>query len=240
MIRVTVWNEYGDYQKEGDVLKAYPETLHGAIKNFLDADEEISVKTAIQDDEDCGLSQEVLDNTDVLIWWAHVRHGNVSDEAAFRVVEAVQKGMGVIFLHSAHMSKPFRYLMGTSCTLTWRENEENERLWVVNPTHPVVEGIGNYVEIPCEETYGEFFDIPTPDELVLIGWYKGGEVFRSGCCYKRGLGKVFYFQPGHETFPIYKQSEIQKIITNAVKWAKPVRRIENLVCPNIKEPLESI
>lgn len=240
MIRVTVWNEYGDYQTEGDVKKAYPETLHGAIKNFLQTDEEITVKTAVLDDEDYGLSQEVLDNTDVLIWWAHLRHREIPDEVAFRVVESVQKGMGAIFLHSAHRAKPFRYLMGTSCSLTWRENEESERLWVTSPSHPIVQNIGNYVNIPCEETYGEFFDIPEPDELVFIGWFKGGEAFRSGCCYKRGLGKVFYFQPGHETFPIYKQPEIQTIIKNAVKWASPIKRIEKLECPNVKEPLENI
>jgi trehalose utilization protein len=130
--------------------------------------------------------------------------------------------------------------MGTSCNLKWREASENERLWVTDPTHPIVEGIGEYIELEREEMYGEFFDIPTPDSLVFIGWFKGGDVFRSGCCYNRGYGKVFYFQPGHETYPTYHQEDIQKVIINAVKWAKPTKKIDKLVAPNIKVPLEKI
>ena len=149
-------------------------------------------------------------------------------------------GMGLIVLHSGHHSKIFKKLMGTSCNLKWREASENERLWVTDPTHPIVEGIGEYIELEREEMYGEFFDIPTPDSLVFIGWFKGGDVFRSGCCYNRGYGKVFYFQPGHETYPTYHQEDIQKVIINAVKWAKPTKKIDKLVAPNIKVPLEKI
>ena len=58
------------------------------------------------------------------------------------------------------------------------------------------------------------------DNLVFISWHPGGEVFRSGCCFVRG-GRIFYFQPGHETFPIYYQPEIQTVITNAVRWVAP-------------------
>lgn len=239
MINVTVWNEYCEHQREGAILKAYPNGMHNTIKDFLQTDDEINVKIALLEENDEGLSQEILDSTDVLVYWAHRLHDKVSDETAARVRDSVQKGMGVIFLHSAHLAKPFRYLMGTSCTLKWREISENERLWVVNPTHPIAEGIGEYVDIPHEEMYGEFFDIPKPDDLVFVGWFKGGEVFRSGCCWNRGMGKVFYFQPGHETYPIYHQKEIQKIITNAVKWAKPVKRIEKLECPH-PEPLEKV
>ena len=147
--------------------------------------------------------------------------------------------MGFIPLHSAHLSKPFVKLMGTSCTLKWREAGENERLWVVEPSHPIAEGIGEYIDIEHEEMYGERFDIPAPDALVFVGWFKGGEVFRSGCCYHRGNGKVFYFQPGHETFPIYHKPEILRIIKNAVKWARPVKMIDELTCPNVK-PLEKL
>ena len=192
------------------------------------------------DEPEHGLTDEVLDNTDVLIWWGHRAHGEVRDDIVEKVQQRVLMGMGLIVLHSGHHSKIFKKLMGTSCNLKWREASENERLWVTDPTHPIVEGIGEYIELEREEMYGEFFDIPTPDSLVFIGWFKGGDVFRSGCCYNRGYGKVFYFQPGHETYPTYHQEDIQKVIINAVKWAKPTKKIDKLVAPNIKVPLEKI
>lgn len=233
MIRVTVWNEnYHDRHDEA-VQKNYPKGIHGQIASFLETEEDMEVKVATLDQPECGLTEEVLNNTDVLIWWAHVRHEEVPDEIAFRVVEAVQKGMGVIFLHSAHMSKPFRYLMGTPCTLEWREDGDRERIWVCNPAHPIAKGIGRYIQLEAEETYSEPFAIPEPEELVFIGSFEGSEVFRAGCCYRRGYGKVFYFQPGHETLPTYYVPEIQKVIQNAVRWAKGDYRLEKLECPHI-------
>lgn len=211
-----------------------------AIKAFLDSTSEFEVRTATLDEPEHGLTDEVLDNTDVLIWWGHRAHGEVRDDIVEKVQQRVLMGMGLIVLHSGHHSKIFKKLMGTSCNLKWREASENERLWVTDPTHPIVEGIGEYIELEREEMYGEFFDIPTPDSLVFIGWFKGGDVFRSGCCYNRGYGKVFYFQPGHETYPTYHQEDIQKVIINAVKWAKPTKKIDKLVAPNIKVPLEKI
>jgi trehalose utilization protein len=71
--------------------------------------------------------------------------------------------------------------------------------------------------------YGEFFDIPKPDEVIFTGWFSGGEVFRSGCTFSRGYGKIFYFQPGHEEYPIYYMPEIQKIICNAARFCTPMR-----------------
>ncbi|MCL7419272.1 MAG: ThuA domain-containing protein, partial [Halalkalicoccus sp.] len=112
-------------------------------------------------------------------------------------------------------------LMGTSCSLKWREDEERERLWVVEPSHPIAAGIDEYIELPDSEMYGERFDIPAPDTLVFTSWFEGGEVFRSGCCFRRGAGKVFYFRPGHETYPIYRQPVIQHVLANAVEWAAP-------------------
>ncbi len=192
------------------------------------------------DEPDHGLGGDVLENTDVLIWWGHLAHGKVRDDIVEKIHERVLKGMGIIVLHSGHNSKIFRKLMGTSCSLKWREADERERLWVVEPGHPIAEGIGDYIEFEKEEMYGERFDVPDPDTLVFIGWFQGGEVFRSGCCYNRGLGKVFYFQPGHESYPIYYMPQVQKVITNAVKWAHPVKIIDDLSCPNIKIPLEKI
>jgi len=239
-IRVTVWNEFRHEKTDDEVKKIYPEGIHVAIKAFLDSTGEFEVKTATLDEPEHGLTDEVLDNTDVLIWWGHIAHREVRDEIVEKIHQRVLKGMGLIVLHSGHHSKIFKKLMGTSCNLKWREADENERLWVVDPNHPIAEGIGEYIELEKDEMYGEFFDIPTPDALVFIGWFKGGEVFRSGCCYNRGYGKVFYFQPGHETYPVYYHKDIQRVVINAVKWANPIKRIDRLECPNIKEPLEKI
>jgi len=235
MIRVTVWNEFRHEKKDKEVIDIYPDGIHNCIADFLKISGDISVKTATLDEPEHGLTDEVLDNTDVLIWWGHAYHNEVSDEIVAKVHERVLKGMGFIALHSAHVAKPFLKLMGTSGTLKWRENDF-ERLWVVTPNHPIADGIGEYVELETEEMYGEQFDIPTPDELVFISWFGGGEVFRSGCCWNRGLGKVFYFRPGHETNPTYHIPQIQQIISNAVRWAVPTKRLDKLECPN---PLES-
>ncbi len=234
MINVTVWNEYYHERHDEETRAVYPEGIHAQIASFL-ASGDVRVRTATLEDEGCGLSQEVLDNTDVLLWWGHVKHQDVPDEVALRVQRAVLKGMGAIFLHSGHHSKPFRLLMGTSCDLSWREDNDMERLWVVDPGHPIAQGLGRYIEIPADETYAEPFGIPTPDELVFITWYEGGEVFRSGCCYKRGHGKVFYFQPGHETLPVYYQPDVQRALQNAVRWAAPGYRVGELSAPHIKK-----
>jgi len=235
MIKVTVWNEFV-HEKESSKVKAiYPEGIHKAIADFLGREEDIEVRTATLDDEECGLTEEVLRDTDVLIWWGHVAHSKVPDEIVERAQKEVLKGMGAIFLHSAHHSKLFKRLMGTTANLTWREDGDKERVWVSKPSHPIARGIGRYFELEHEETYGEPFDIPEPDELVFMGWYNGGEVFRSGCCYKRGNGKVFYFQPGHETVPTYHNESVQLVIKNAVRWAAPDYRVEALECPHVKK-----
>ncbi|MBQ4332619.1 MAG: ThuA domain-containing protein [Clostridia bacterium] len=237
MIRVTVWNEFYHEKTEESVRAVYPEGIHTVIAEFLGRQEDITVRTATLDQPECGLPPEVLAQTDVLIWWGHARHWEVPEEVARRVQEAVLCGMGFIALHSAHHSKPFRYLMGTTCNLSWREDGDMERVWVVAPDHPIAQGIDRYFDLPHEETYAEAFDIPEPDKLVFIGWYEGGEVFRSGCCWRRGRGKIFYFQPGHETFPIYRDSRVQRVITNAVRWAEPETRVPEVPCPNVQKPV---
>ncbi|HIU47525.1 MAG TPA: ThuA domain-containing protein [Candidatus Fimadaptatus faecigallinarum] len=222
-MRVTVWNEYEHERREQRVAQVYPQGIHTAIANFLSAQPDMQVRTATLDEPENGLPQAVLDDTDVLIWWGHMAHEKVADEVALRVKNRVLDGMGFIALHSAHASKPFQLLMGThTTTLRWRENDELQRYWVVAPGHPIVAGLGEYFEIPKDESYGEYFDIPQPDLQVFISWVQGGEVFRSGCCWRRGAGRVFYFQGGHETYPIYYQSEVQRVITNAVRWAAPL------------------
>ncbi|WP_433748376.1 ThuA domain-containing protein [Falsibacillus pallidus] len=236
-MHITVWNEYRHEKKNPIVNEIYPEGIHGAIANAL-KDDGYDVDTATLDEELHGLSDEVLNKTDVLVWWGHIAHEEVSDEIVDKVVERVWAGMGLIVLHSGHFSKVFKKLMGTSCDLKWREAGEKERLWVVDPSHPITNGIGEYIELPQEEMYGEHFDIPAPDELVFMSWFEGGEVFRSGCTYRRGNGKIFYFRPGHETYPTYHNKEIQKVISNAVNWTAPLDR-ERPVYGNA-QPLESI
>ena len=236
MIRVTVWNEFFHEREQEDIRKVYRDGIHNCIRSFLETEEDIQVKTATLYDEECGLTEEVIKNTDVLIWWGHCRHNDVPDEIVTRVKEAVLMGMGIIFLHSAHHSKPFKALMGTSCNLCWREDGDMERVWVVDPAHPIAKGINKYFVVPEEEMYGEPFGIPEPDKLVFLGWFEGGEAFRAGCCWRRGNGRVFYFQPGHESYPTYHIKEVQTVIKNAVRWCEPTLREDSLVCPHVTKP----
>ncbi|HEX2908179.1 MAG TPA: ThuA domain-containing protein [Phototrophicaceae bacterium] len=220
-LRVTVWNEGRHEKTHAKVREMYPEGLHQPIVKAL-REQGMDVRAALLDDPEHGLTEAVLAQTDVLTWWGHMAHGDVQDAIVERVHQRVLEGMGLVVLHSGHFSKIFQKLMGTTCNLKWREAEERERLWVVAPGHPIAEGLGEYIEIPHEEMYGEHFDIPTPDELVLVSWFQGGEIFRSGCCFYRGRGKIFYFRPGHETYPTYYQPEVMRVITNGVRWAAPV------------------
>ena len=222
-LRVTVWHEYRHELKHEAVRKIYPDGMHTVIANALRnlLGNTVEVRTATLDQPEHGITDEVLASTDVMTWWGHMAHKDVEDTVAEKVHKRVLEGMGILFLHSAHYSKPFRRLMGTDCGLKWREAGELERLYVVNPAHEIVDGIPPHFDIPHEEMYGEFFDIPSPDELVMISWFEGGNVFRSCCTWTRGKGKVAYFRPGHETFPTYYQPEVQRVIANAVKWAAP-------------------
>ncbi|MBM7702209.1 ThuA domain-containing protein [Metabacillus iocasae] len=237
MVKVTVWNENRHEQKNPVVREIYPEGIHGAIAQFL-TEAGLDAKTATLDEPQHGLTDEVLADTDVLVWWGHLAHDEVADEIVKKVQQRVLDGMGLIVLHSGHFSKIFKTLMGTSCDLKWREADEKERIWVVDPSHPIAEGISEYIELEKEEMYGEHFDIPAPDELVFTSWFEGGEIFRSGCTYKRGNGRVFYFRPGHETYPTYYNKDIQRVIINGVKWAAPVDR-QRPVYGNA-QPLEKI
>jgi len=221
-IRVTVWNEGVHEKTHEEVRSVYPNGIHAVVAAGLEEFGFTNITTATLDDPEHGLTDDVLAKTDVLTWWGHMAHDRVSDDVVEKVFKrVVLHGMGLIVMHSGHFSKIFKRLMGTSCDLKWREAAEKERLWVVNPGHPIRAGLGDYFEVPHEEMYGEYFDIPQPDELVFVSWFKGGEVFRSGCCYYRGRGKVFYFRPGHETYPTYYQKEIRQVLANAVRWCSP-------------------
>lgn len=237
-IKVTVWNE-GRHEKTNEkVKKIYPRGMHTVIAKGLAAAGDIECRPATLDEPEHGLTREVLAQTEVLTWWGHAAHKEVSDEIVQRVRTRVLEGMGLIVLHSGHYSKIFKALMGTTCSLKWRDVGEKERLWVIEPSHPIAEGLGEYFELPHDEMYGEPFGIPTPDKLVFISWFEGGEVFRSGCCFERGNGRIFYFRPGHETYPVYYNETIIKILINAVRWARQRVCIQDK-CPKVKS-LEEI
>ncbi|REE67654.1 trehalose utilization protein [Paenibacillus taihuensis] len=221
MLNVTIWNEYLHEINNPKVADIYPKGIHGALAEGLEQ-EDFAVRTATLEQPEHGLTEEVLNTTDVLIWWGHLAHDRVEDAIVEKVYQRVLDGMGFIVLHSGHASKIFGKLLGTPTgQLKWREADDKERIWVVNPAHPIAAGIGEYIELPKEEMYGEHFHIPAPDELVMISWFEGGEVFRSGVTYNRGRGKIFYFRPGHETYPTYHNPEIQRVIANGVHWAAP-------------------
>ena len=224
MIRVTVWNEYVHEQEYEGIRKVYPEGIHGCIAKFLEKNEDIRVTCATLDMPNQGISEALLKETDVLIWWSHARQEEITEENVTLIQQHVLAGMGLIALHSAHFSKVMKRLLGTSMTLSWRHGDR-EKLWCTAPWHPIAKDIPECIDIPAEEMYGEFFDIPKPDDVIFMGWFAGGEVFRSGCTFTRGYGKIFYFQPGHEEYPIYHMTDIQRIITNAVRWAMPERRL---------------
>jgi trehalose utilization protein len=226
-IRVTVWGENRHEKTDAVVQELYPDGMHSTIaegiREYLGAD--AVVRTVTLDDDEHGLTEEVLAETDVLTWWGHRAHKEVDDEIVDRVQEHVLSGMGLLVLHSGHFSKIFKRLMGTTCSLRWRNEEDRELVWTVDPAHPIVQDVPNPIDIPQQEMYGEFFDVPTPDETVFISSFTGGEVFRSGLTYKRGRGRIFYFSPGDQAYPVYHHPDVRRVLANACVWAaNPVER----------------
>lgn len=235
-IRVVVWGENVHEHTHEAVGKVYPQGMHNCIADGLNEAQDIAAKTATLQEPEHGLTEAVLAQTDVLFWWGHMAHHKVEDDIVTRVQKRVLEGMGLVVLHSGHYSKIFKRLMGTTCSLCWREVGERERAWVCNPGHPIAQGLGECIEIERSEMYGEPFGIPVPDEQVFLSWYQGGEVFRSGGTWRRGNGKVFYFSPGHETYPIYYQDEIKLVLKNGARWACPAGSSWVDICPHI--PIE--
>ena len=230
MIKVTVWGENLHEKRDESVRSLYPEGMHSTIASGIGEHlgEQAVVRTATLDQAEQGLGEGVLDETDVLTWWGHIGHDQVDDQVVERVKERVLRGMGLVVLHSGHWSKIFRSLMGTSCNLRWRSVGEQELVWTVAPAHPIAVGVPPVFRIESQEMYGEFFDIPQPEELVFISSFTGGEVFRSGCCFHRGAGRIFYFSPGDQEYPVYHHPTVRKVLANAVRWA---HRPDGLVAP---------
>ena len=220
-INVTIWNEYRHEKSDENVAKLYPNGLHAAIGEFLSKNDDMKITLAALDDPDQGLPDEVLNKTDVRLWWGHMNHGEVKDDLVERIRQRVYVGgMGFIALHSAHHSKPFRAIVGTTGNLLWGDNQK-EIIWNIMPSHPIAAGIPAHFELPEEELYAEPFQIPQPDAHIFEGWYEHGYVFRTGCTFLRGAGRVFYFQPGHETCPSFYDANVQRRITHGVRWAAP-------------------
>jgi trehalose utilization protein len=222
-LHVTIWNEFVHERRDAKPRELYPEGMHteiaAAIRTHLG--ESVKTRFATLDEPEHGLTEAVLDSTDVLTWWGHCAHDAVDDEVVSRVVEHVLAGMGLLVLHSGHYSKLFRRLMGTTCSLRWRNADDREAVWSVNPGHPICEGVPSPIVLPRHEMYGEYFDIPQPDDLVFISSFSGGEVFRSGCCFSRGKGRIFYFSPGDQDYPVYHNAGVRRVIANAVRWCAP-------------------
>ena len=242
-LKLTIFNEFIHEKKNDFVKRIYPNGMHEAIAAHMRKEPGFRVTTATLEMPQHGLTEEVLDSTDVLMWWGHVAHHQVDDTVVDRIQARVLDGMGLVVMHSGHFSKIFRRLMGTSCGLCWREAAERERLWVVNPNHPIARGVGPCIELPNTEMYGEYFDIPDPDELLFISWFEGGEVFRSGAVWHRGKGRIFYFRPGHESYPIFHNTRVLKVLANGVRWTRFTGNTDTKGvggCVQIKEPRETI
>ncbi|HEY4203010.1 MAG TPA: ThuA domain-containing protein [Devosiaceae bacterium] len=242
-IRALVWGENVHEQKNRVVAETYPQGMHAQIAKMLGQDGNIITATATLQEPEHGLTDARLAETDVLIWWGHAAHGQVEDAVVERVAKRVFEGMGLIVLHSGHFSKIFKRLMGSPCALAWREAGERERLWVVNPGHPIARGLPQYFELENEEMYSEPFSVPEPLETVFVSWFQGGEVFRSGITYRRGAGNIFYFRPGHETYPTYHDETVGLVLRNAVNWAHNPNRYEDITkAPNrpVEDAIEKI
>ncbi len=202
-VRVLVWGENRHEQIEPHVADIYPDGMHNAVAAGIceNLGDRVRVTTTTLDEPEHGLTAEVLADLDVLVWWGHAAHGEVADDVVERVHRHVLSGLGLVVLHSGHWSKIFGKLMGTTCTLRWRSEQDRELVWTVDPTHPITEGVPNPIIIDAQEMYGETFDIPAPDELIFISSFTGGEVFRCGCTFRRGHGKIFFFSPGRPGLP---------------------------------------
>lgn len=235
MINVTIWNEFIHEQNDDYVRSIYPDGIHKLLADAL-ASDDLNIRTATLDG---GFPQELLDSTDVLLWWGHCAHDKVADSLIDAIQLRILSGMGLIVLHSGHHSKIFRRMMGTSCRLRWREIGEKERLWVVAPGHPIACELPETFTLPNTEMYGEPFDLPDDGKIIFSSWYEGGNVLRSGVVFERGAGKIFYFSPGHETYPIYHDENIQKVIANAIRWTAPLYHLPPRITPQ-PEPFETV
>ncbi len=238
-IQVLVWDENPSHAPR-DI---YPRSIRGAVADGLCefGRDEVVVRTAHQDEPEQGLSAAALAQTDVLVWWGHMRHSELNDAVIGRVAERVlHRGMGFVALHSAHYSKPFRTILDCTGHLKggWSEADQPEEVRVCAPQHPIAHGVHDFT-LASEEMYGGPFDVPPPAVVVLqsyfpatnrffpsgIAWSVGAGIdpnFESGpgrgIGQGEGVGRVFYFRPGHESVPTYFHTDVRRVLLNAVRW----------------------
>ena len=238
-LKVLIWNENIHETRDENVIRIYPDGMHHAIGAGLTRLlPEVEVRTATLSEPEHGLTEEALAETDVLLWWGHAAHDAVDDAVVERVKQHVLGGMGLIVLHSGHWSKIFTSLLGTTATLQWRSSGDRELVWTTTPSHPIAEGVPNPIVIAEQEMYGEPFDVPSPDEIVFISSFSGGEVFRSGLTFTRGRGRIFYFSPGDQDYPVYHHPDVQRVIANAARWAAPRSRERRV--PTLRGPVAPV
>jgi trehalose utilization protein len=241
VVRALVWDENPPHAPKA----IYPDSINGAVAEGLRkfGEGRIEARTANLDDHEQGITEAALAVTDVLLWWGHARHGLVNEQTVALVADRVRnQGMGFVALHSAHYSKTFQAVVGGPGHLKggWREMDppEPEEIYVTAPWHPIAKGVTDF-RLEHEEYYGAPFDVPPPLVMVFQSRFPyDGRSFPTGLCWTvgkgidpdftcgpgqgigqgEGIGRVFYFRPGHETIPTYYDERVQRIITNAVMW----------------------
>lgn len=213
-IHAAVWSE------ETAPQDVYPNDVNSTIAEHLNEHADIVAKAVSIDHAEQGVSTELLDWCDVLLWWGHLRHDDVSDTTVDRVERYVrERGVGYIGLHSGHYARPFKRLIGTSGDLgSVRDEGETEQIEVVSPSHPIAAGINDF-SLPQVEMFGEPYDIPEPDDVIFESNFANGGEFRSGVTFTFGAGRGFYFRPGHEEYRIYHDLTVRTILANATRWA---------------------
>jgi trehalose utilization protein len=273
-IRIVVWDEQQLAQKE-----AYDDFIGNLLAKYLGSRPGLTGKSVTLKDPEQGLSADVLDNCDVLMWWGHQKHGDIRPETGKKLVGRIKAGdFSFIALHSAHFSTPFMEAMwertridignqfpagvaekveiayveppgyraspkrdqivtpyaevrkfpdGTTkvtahlpycCFPAWRADGKPSTITVLKPNHPIAKGLPKEFTIPHTEMYDEPFHVPEPDERLLEECWETGEWFPSGSVWNLGKGRVFYFRPGHETFAVYREENVLKLLENAARW----------------------
>jgi trehalose utilization protein len=219
---VVVWSE-GTAPK-----KVYPNDINTAIAEGLKELQGWEVVVANLSDPDQGLPDKVLNRADVLIWWGHQKHDQVKNELVDKIVKRVKEdGMGFISLHSSHFAKPNKKLMGTACSWgAYVGDSITLKVTVKSPEHPIAKDVKEFT-LEHSERYSDPYAVPKPKAVVFEGVATlkngGTDPSQQGLTWEIGKGKVFYFQAGHETNPVFFDPNIRKIIANAVQWAAPSR-----------------
>ncbi len=229
-IRVRVWCE------GSAPPSVYPDGVNGALADGLNRHPGLIVNRAGLDEESAGLTDTDLDETDVLVWWGRFRHEEVPDDRVLAISERVRSGqLGFVALHASCQSKPFRALMDGPCELGgWRDDGRPETIAIAEPDHPLAIGVEPFT-LPRSIMYAEPFAVPEPESVVFVSHWGEGQTFRSGMTWTVDQGRVAYFRPGHDQFPVLFHPQVRQVITNAVLWASPKPLPSTLVERNLEK-----